>query len=69
MKTIKNLEKQNSEILRDWNKVNDELESLKKEYAIYKIATHLERNGVDVKLSKILATDAYKEARGDLIWA
>jgi hypothetical protein len=66
MKTIKDLEKQNSEILRDWNKANDELESLKKEYTIYEIATHLERNGVDVKLANVLATDIYKMIKGDL---
>ena len=42
------------------------VQEVEKEFAIYKIATHLERNGVDVKLAKILATDIYKMAIGDL---
>ena len=47
-------------------KYDDELESIRKEYAIYKIATHLERNGVELDLAKVLATDIYKMAIGDL---
>jgi len=47
-------------------KYDDSLESMRKEYAIYKIATHLERNGVEPDLAKVLATDIYKMAIGDL---
>lgn len=42
------------------------VQEVEKEFAIYRIRTHLERNGVEPDLAKILATDAYKEARGDL---
>jgi len=51
---------------KDWVKENDEKEAIKREFAIYKIMTHFINNGVDADLAKVLATDAYNEAKGDL---
>jgi len=42
------------------------VQEVEKEFAIYKIATHLERNGVELDLAKVLATDIYNMIKGDL---
>jgi len=42
------------------------VQEVEKEFAIYKIMTHFINNGVDADLAKVLATDAYNEAKGDL---
>lgn len=51
---------------KDWEKLYDENEAIKREFAIYKIMTHFINNGVEQEIAKVLATDAYNEARGDL---
>ena len=42
------------------------VQEVEKEFAIYRIMTHLINNGVDNDIAKILATDVYNEARRDL---
>ena len=51
---------------KDWVKEHDDKEAIKREFAIYKIMTHFINNRVDADLAKVLATDAYNEAKGDL---
>tara|TARA_Y100000389_G_C17464800_1_gene524594 strand:- start:2705 stop:2932 length:228 start_codon:yes stop_codon:yes gene_type:complete len=51
---------------KDWVKENDEKEAIKEEFVIFKIMTYFINNGVEPDLAKILATDAYKMAKGDL---
>ena len=41
-------------------------EKINREFAIFKIMTHLINNGVKPDLAKVLATDIYKMAIGDL---
>ena len=51
---------------KDWVKQYDKTQAVRKEFAIFKIMTHLINNGVEPDLAKVLATDTYKMAIGDL---
>jgi hypothetical protein len=49
----------NTEVLGDYNFICNELRNLKKEFAIFKIMTHLINNGMEQDMAKIMAVDSY----------
>jgi hypothetical protein len=63
---IARLEKEIEKLEKDWVKENNEKEEIKEEFDIFKIMAHLRNNGVKQEMANILATDAYKMAKGDL---
>mgnify|MGYP003660082354 FL=1 len=49
----------NTEVLGDYNFLSNELRNLKKEFAIFKIMTHLINNGMEQDIAKVMAVDSY----------
>jgi hypothetical protein len=63
---VLNLKLQVNRLDKEWAEQYDKVQKVQKEFTIFKIMTHFINNGVKRDLAKVLATDAYNEAKGDL---
>ena len=53
------LKRDKNELIGDFNIMSNDLDNLRKEFAIFKIMTHLINNGMEQDIAKVMATDSY----------
>ena len=53
------LKRDKNELIGDFNIMSNDLDNLRKEFAIFKIMTHLINNGMEQSMAKVMATDSY----------
>ena len=51
---------------KEWVKQYDETQEVKREFAIFKIMTHLINNGMEQDMAKVMATDSYNIANKEI---
>ena len=51
---------------KEWVKQYDETQEVKREFAIFKIMTHLINNGMEQGMAKVMATDSYNIANKEI---